>query len=62
MSHTFSNNYKVHYREYLRHKGEPRDNGLYEAEETEDGAELIKSSYHERRRLRRTAKRLKQYS
>ena len=63
MSHTFSNRkFKVHYQEYLTNTNEPRETltDLIAEEELDVG--LIKDSYHERRRLRREAERLRGYA
>lgn len=59
MSH--SNNqsdksFRVHYQEYLRHINEPEE--TYGAS-TELDANLIRSSYHQKRRLRGAARRLR---
>lgn len=64
MSHTttrLNRNFKVHYRAYLKHPDEPKDD-LYDEAAAELDVGLIRDSYYERRRLRRTAERLRRYS
>ena len=63
MSHTFSNKkIKVHYGEYLTNTNEPREalDDIINQEEID--ADLIMSSYYERRKLRRTAETLRGFS
>jgi hypothetical protein len=63
MSHTFNNKkFKVHYQEYLTNTNEPREalDDIIAQEEISVG--LIKNSYYERRKLRRTAEMLRGYS
>jgi len=52
-------NFKVHYREYLRHRDEPGDENLYDGASAELDADLLRSNYFQKRRLRRTARRLR---
>jgi hypothetical protein len=56
-----SRSFKVHYQEYLRHQDEP-NRDLYDESSAEIDVGLIKNSYYERRRLRRTAERLRRYA
>lgn len=51
--------FKVHYREYLKHKDEPRDDSLLDGASKEIAADMIRTSFYQKRRLRRTARRLK---
>lgn len=66
MSHTtktFGNrSLKHHYREYLSHKDEPRETNLYSGALAELDAEVLKTSIFEKRKFRRTAKRLRRYA
>ena len=66
MSHPFSNtesrSFKVHYRQYLIHKDEPEEINNYDGASAELDASLIKSSFDEKRRLRRAARRLRRYA
>jgi hypothetical protein len=65
MSHiinTGSRGFTHDYREYLSHKDEPRETGLYEGALAEIDAELLRSSFFEKRKFRRTAKRLRRYA
>jgi hypothetical protein len=57
MSHSFNNrDFKVHYKDYLRHSDEPEEAGLYDNEPSAKfEAGLIRNNFYERRRLRRTA-------
>lgn len=66
MSHTnnaFANtsnrSFEVHYREYLKHKDEPKEESHYDGASAELGADLLRVSYFQKRRLRRTARRLR---
>jgi hypothetical protein len=52
-------NYKVHYREYLRHKDEPEGENLPDDASKEIAADLIRTSFYQKRGLRRTARRLR---
>ena len=61
MSRSINKGFKIHYQEYLRHQDEPsRD--LYNEAAAEIDVGLIINSYYERRRLRRTAQRLRRYA
>ncbi len=51
--------FKVHYRQYLKLSDEPKDESLYDQASAELGANLLKDSYYQKRRLRRTARRLR---
>jgi hypothetical protein len=51
--------FRVHYREYLRHKDEPGDENLLDGASKEIAADLIRTSFYQKRRLRRTARRLR---
>lgn len=67
MSHPHTNNdgnrsFRHHNQEYLSHKDEPRESGIYDGALAEIDAELLRSSFFERRRFRRTARRLRRYA
>jgi len=50
---------KVHYREYLTNKDEPKHHVLLDATGAELEVDLIRNSYREKRKLRHTAARLR---
>jgi hypothetical protein len=66
MSHTHSTftnaenkNSKIHYQEYLKHNEAPIDNSTSDGASIELNADLIRSSYYQKRKLRHTARRLR---
>lgn len=67
MSHTHPRGddngiYRYHYKEFLSHKDEPREEGVYNGALAELDAELLRSSYFEKRKFRRMARRLRHYA
>ena len=51
--------FRFHYREYLSHKDEPGDPAMYSEDSVGADIELLRSNFFEKRKLRRTAKRLR---
>jgi hypothetical protein len=66
MSHTYKNkgngSFKHHYQAYLSHKAEPIEANLHDGASAEIDAGLLRSSFFEKRRFRRTAERLRRYT
>ena len=67
MSHTYKKNdynrsFKYHDQAYLSHKDEPREDNLYSGALAAIDAELLRYNFFEKRRLRRTARRLRRYA
>ena len=67
MSHTntalsisFNGSTKVNYREYLRLNSEPVDNAMQDGASDEINVGLLKDSFDQKRKLRSTARRLRQ--
>jgi hypothetical protein len=57
-----SRSIKHHYKEYLSHKDEPREESLYGGALAEIDAGVLMTSIFEKRKFRRTAKRLRRYA
>ena len=53
--------FRFHYREYLSHKDEPLDLAAYSEESVDSDIGLLRSNFFEKRKLRRTAKRLRRH-
>jgi hypothetical protein len=60
MSHSTNRSFKVHYRAYLKHPDEPMED-LHDEAAVELDIGMIRNSYYEKMRLRRTAERLRRY-
>ena len=54
--------FRFHYREYLSHKDEPLEVAIYSEESVGADIGLLRSNFFEKRRFRRTAKRLRRYA
>lgn len=60
MHNIYSNDkFKDQYQEYLKHKNEPKENILYDEAAAELNAGLIKTSFFQKRKFRREARRLR---
>jgi hypothetical protein len=67
MSHSHNRNndnngFEHHYQSYLSHKNEPGDEGLHSRALAEVDAEPLRARFYEKRRFRRTARRLRRYA
>lgn len=67
MSHTYTKNdynnrLRNHYQAYLSHKSEPREKDFFNGTLAEIDAELLRTNFFEKRKFRRTARRLRRFA
>jgi hypothetical protein len=54
--------YNFHYRVFLSHKDEPHEAAMYSEDSVGADIGLLRSNFFEKRKLRRTAKRLRRHA
>ena len=62
LTNTSDRGFKVHFKQYLRHKNEPEEGSLYDGASAELDADLLRTSFYQKRKFRRTARSLRHAS